>query len=127
MSEVPSEVFRVLRFDKQWVTYSDRPESKVFLVRSTTTPIKVNLWRTEEGYVELKKLYPGLPDFNEDAWHGGFVNGRPLLELSVPVCTCAGSERPPILYRVVHEQQPYYGMKARGYGRVKVTLEFSRP
>ncbi|KAI1120362.1 hypothetical protein F5Y10DRAFT_258580 [Nemania abortiva] len=125
MSEVPLEVFYVPLFERKWVKYIDRPEAQVFLVKSTEnkTVDRVNVWWTREGYSKLKKYHPDLPDFDEYAFHGGFINGRPLLKPSVPIFTCAGSARPRILYRVVHKDQPDYGLRARGYGRTKATPE----
>ncbi|KAI0096274.1 hypothetical protein GGR51DRAFT_567363 [Nemania sp. FL0031] len=120
-NQVPLEVLHVPLFERKWVKYFERPQAKAFLVRSTVTLAKVKLWWTREGYAELKKHYTGLPAFDENSWHGGFIEGRQLVNPCVPVFTCAGLERPPILYRVVHEQQPYYGLKARGYGSVKIT------
>lgn len=92
------------------------------MVKSTITPhIKTRYWCTLQGRAGLKELYKDLPDFEDDARRGGFVNGRPMLNPSIPILTCTGSARPRILYRVVHNQQPHYGRKARGYGIVKIT------
>ncbi|KAI1427799.1 hypothetical protein F5Y12DRAFT_791496 [Xylaria sp. FL1777] len=119
---VPSELFYVPLFEMKPLEYSKRPECKVFLVRSTIQPyINVSYWWDKEGQTELAKLYKDIPAYDEINWHGGFVNGRPMINPSVPVFTCAGRKRPSILYRVVHEEQPHYGMKARGYGLVDVT------
>ncbi|KAI1186274.1 hypothetical protein F5B17DRAFT_431744 [Nemania serpens] len=122
MSEVPSECFHIPLFERRQVEYSERPECEVFMVKCTIAPhIKVRCWCTTEGRANLQTLYKDLPEFDEDRKQGGFVNGRPMSKLSVPVFTCTGQERPQIFYRVVHHQQPYYGRKARGYGLVKVT------
>ncbi|KAI0869902.1 hypothetical protein GGS24DRAFT_477216, partial [Hypoxylon argillaceum] len=95
----------------------------MFLVKSAITPMKVRLWRNKEGNDELKKAYPSTPDFDEKASRGGFRTGRALEQLALPISTCGGRDRPPILYRVVHDGQPHGGMKARGFGLVKVTHE----
>ncbi|KAI0969478.1 hypothetical protein F4678DRAFT_463261 [Xylaria arbuscula] len=122
MGRVPFEIIHVPLFQRTAVKYLDQPKCKVFMVKSTLDPhVKVKLWWTKGGYEELKKRYENISDYDEINLHGGFVNGRPLINLSVPVFTCAGLDRSRVFYRVVHDQQPHYGMKARGYGLVKVT------
>ncbi|KAJ2979823.1 hypothetical protein NUW58_g7102 [Xylaria curta] len=122
MAFVPYEHFNVALFERSPVEYFVRPQCGVFLVKSTIDPcLKVKVWWTREGYEQLKRIYPDLPAFEETDWHGSFVNGRPLVNSAVPVFTCAGPERPRILFRVVHDGQPHDGMKARGYGLVDIT------
>ncbi len=122
MDNVPYEMFHVALFDRKPVKYFERPECEVLGAKSTTQPYtKFKIWWTKKGHAKLNEHYPNLPAFEESNWHGGFVNGRPMINPAVPVFTCAGSQRPEILYRVVHDQQPHYGMKARGYGHVEIT------
>ncbi|KAI1110487.1 hypothetical protein F5Y14DRAFT_361637 [Nemania sp. NC0429] len=119
---VPLERFDVPVFDRKFVAPSERPDCEVFMVKSTTQEhLKMRCWCTTEGEADLRTQYDNLPEFEEDPRRGGFVNGQPLMNLSVPVSTCVGARRPRILYRVVHDGQPHYGRKARGYGIVKVT------
>ncbi|KAI0530438.1 hypothetical protein GGR58DRAFT_518489 [Xylaria digitata] len=122
MVNVPFEVFYVPLFHRKRVKYFEEPKCEVFIVKSTIQPyMKVKVWWTKEGHRKLEEIYETIPLFDENNCYGGFVNGRPMICPQAPIFTCAGPERPPILYRVVHEQQPHYGMKARGYGLVEVT------
>ncbi|KAI1200950.1 hypothetical protein F5X97DRAFT_320888 [Nemania serpens] len=122
MSRVPIEHFDIPLFARKSVKYSERPDCEVFMVKSTTQPhMKVRCWCTTGGRASLQELYNNLPEFENDERRGGFVNGRPLTHLSVTISTCAGQSRPKTLYRVVHDEQPHYGRKARGHGIVKVT------
>ncbi|KAI0509743.1 hypothetical protein F5B22DRAFT_657929 [Xylaria bambusicola] len=122
MDKVPVELFRVPLFEPEWVRYDERPECTVFAVKSKVQPhFRFKIWWKKEGHEQLSKCYKGLSKYEEQNYHGGFVNGLPIIELSVPVRTCIGCQRPKILYRVVHDAQPHYGIKARGYGLVHVT------
>lgn len=48
-----------------------------------------------------------------------FKKGRPLDTLSTPIRACVGKRRPPVLYRVVHDEHPGNGLWSRGYGTIK--------
>ncbi|TGJ82732.1 hypothetical protein E0Z10_g6024 [Xylaria hypoxylon] len=116
------ETFYMPPFERKSVKHSQRPKCEAFIVKSTIEPhTKAKVWWTKEGHRKLEVLYNNLAVFDDNNYHRGFVNGRPMIHPSVPVSTCAGSKRPPILYRVVCEQQPCYGMKAHGHGLLNVT------
>ncbi|KAI1298369.1 hypothetical protein F5Y03DRAFT_409438 [Xylaria venustula] len=122
MCDIPKDTFGVVTFERKVAVHSDRPECQVFRVKSIKEPhVKEKVWWTKEGYEELKNRYDNLPEFEDENQRGGFVKGRPMMDLAAQISTCTGSKRPRILYRVVHEQQPHYGRKARGYDIVKPT------
>ncbi|KAI0409857.1 hypothetical protein F4802DRAFT_4622 [Xylaria palmicola] len=121
MSDVPPETFNVLLFERKYIDYSCQEACGVFMVRSNKEEnTKFKIWYSKEGHDEIKDHHENLPEF-ETSRDGGFVKGRPLKAVAAPVSTCTGQGRPDILYRVVHDGQPHYGQKARGFG--KVTLE----
>ncbi|RWA07112.1 hypothetical protein EKO27_g7991 [Xylaria grammica] len=124
--EVPTETFSIPIFHmKPVLDYSDRPGYGAFLVKSQIEPhIKYKLWWTEQEHMELRNLYEDIPEFHKDNRCGGFVTGYPLTHRSEQICTCAGPERPEVLYRVVHDEQPHEGLKARGHGLIEPTPLF---
>ncbi|KAI1361689.1 hypothetical protein F5Y08DRAFT_342433 [Xylaria arbuscula] len=122
MGDVPSEVLQVPRFGTEYVSYDERPGCTVFAVKTQVQPgFTHKIWWKKSGHERLSKHYDNIPKYEEINWHGGFVNGLPIIKFSVPVPTCAGSRRPRKLYRVTHDEQPNEGKKARGYGSVGIT------
>ncbi|KAI0412779.1 hypothetical protein F5X98DRAFT_379460 [Xylaria grammica] len=123
--EVPAETFSVPIFQMKPVEYSDRPECGAFLVKSVLeSHIKYKLWWTEGEHMELRNLYEDIPAYDENNSYGGFVNGYPMTHRSEQISTCAGPGRPKVLYRVIHDEQPHEGLKARGHGLIEPTALF---
>ncbi|KAK7952206.1 uncharacterized protein PG986_007934 [Apiospora aurea] len=70
------------------------------------------VWAKEPVRQELKDKY-GVGSLLEDpdSFHGTFVNGRPLKQVSITIHPCLGVSRPKRLFRVVHSDQPFNGIQ----------------
>ncbi|KAI5917818.1 hypothetical protein F4810DRAFT_726684 [Camillea tinctor] len=90
--QVPFEYLTIPRYTEKSIKQMDDPYAKAWMVK-----------RADDIYQT-----------------GGFVKGQAIRDIAVDIHTLAGQDRPKILYRVVHDGQPHYGMKARGYGIVQV-------
>ncbi|KAI0173042.1 hypothetical protein GGR52DRAFT_541681 [Hypoxylon sp. FL1284] len=71
-------------------------------------------------HAELCKVYQGLPEARDLIRGGGFLHGRPMVDTGIEIETCGGAERPAQLYRVIHADQPFGGIEARGSGSVQI-------
>ncbi|KAI1271408.1 hypothetical protein F5Y07DRAFT_404458 [Xylaria sp. FL0933] len=119
MNKVPWETFPVVLFRGEQIRHSEDSECEVFVASSTTQLLtRTSIWSTTKGIVELKKHYESLPQFENFSRRGCPQYGWTMIKPFVSVSTCSGKQRPPELYRVVYEEQPHHGRKARGYGLI---------
>ncbi|KAI1743360.1 hypothetical protein F4680DRAFT_445234 [Xylaria scruposa] len=118
-SHVPTERIFVARFGRKVIRYTEEPDAKGWIVKTTTDPHKpFSLWLLPEELDSVRQIYPEIPEIEK---HGAFIWGYPLRDLAIPIPTCGTSQnRPKTLWRLTHEGQPHGGMKPRGYGLVKV-------
>ncbi|KAI0545526.1 hypothetical protein F4679DRAFT_459917 [Xylaria curta] len=118
-SYVPTERILVARFGPEVVKYTEEPDAKGWIVKTTTDPHKpFSLWLLPEEHDTVRQIYPEIPKIEKK---GAFIWGYPLRDLAIPIHTCGTSEgRPKILWRLTYGGQPHGGMRPRGYGLVKV-------
>lgn len=116
-----TQEFQIAKFGVRNEAVERYPEVKAWLLNSKANgETSVKLW-TEPDYLQtLQALYPQLSDTIFTARKGGFAKGRPLIETETTIKTCGigGPRRPKYLYRVVHDETPFGGTKARGHGLV---------
>ncbi|KAI0139162.1 hypothetical protein F4776DRAFT_654275 [Hypoxylon sp. NC0597] len=120
MAYVPVEV-TVPRYGERRVAQTTMPDSEAWIVDSKMEKGRnFKLWIRPELYQDLHAIYPHLPDSEDIIRSGGFLHGRPMLEKAITIKTCGGPRRPKTLFRVIHDRQPFGGIKARGYGTVEI-------
>ncbi|KAJ4412954.1 hypothetical protein N0V82_008637 [Gnomoniopsis sp. IMI 355080] len=83
-----------------------------------------SVWIEPEFY-ESKRQYKSpvlgwIEGFENRRRSGGFCEGRPMVDFCIQVPLCVGHNLPRKLYRVVHDEHPSGGTRARGYERVHV-------
>ncbi|KAI0811676.1 hypothetical protein GGR55DRAFT_677900 [Xylaria sp. FL0064] len=119
MSNAPYKSFPVVLFRGEQTKHSEDSECEVFVASSVTQMLtRTNIWSTTKGLVELEKHYESLPQFENFSRRGCPQYGWAMIKPFVSASTCTGDQRPSELYRVVYEQQPHHGRKARGHGLI---------
>ncbi|KAK0641928.1 hypothetical protein B0T16DRAFT_461952 [Cercophora newfieldiana] len=125
---VPVETIQVVRWGTEDKRQRDNPDVKVWQTQ-TQVPLFASGTRVwvENGSNLLDEMCEmhGTEIKRVISRHtsGGFVKGRPLRDVSVPVSTCGGEGRPRYVYRAIHrgnervELTSFGGIKARGFGR----------
>ncbi|KAI1134582.1 hypothetical protein F5Y05DRAFT_421975 [Hypoxylon sp. FL0543] len=121
MARIPVEVVTVPRYGERRIPQAYKPDAKAWMVDSKMEKGRnFKLWTTEEFHAELRTIYPHVPNSDAITGGGGFLHGRPMLEKAVTLKTCGGSRVPERLFRVIHDGQPFGGIKARGYGTISI-------
>ncbi|OTA56599.1 hypothetical protein K449DRAFT_437805 [Hypoxylon sp. EC38] len=121
MANVPVEEVTVPRYGERRIAQATKPDAEAWIVDSKMEEGRnFKLWIRPEFYEDLHTIYHHLPDSEDITRSGGFLHGRPMLEKAITIKTCGGWRRPRKLFRVIHDRQPYGGIKARGYGTVEI-------
>ncbi|KAI0017987.1 hypothetical protein F4780DRAFT_795532 [Xylariomycetidae sp. FL0641] len=125
--EVPIQTEHVARYEYRWEAQARKPKSNAWVVKSKVAKyVNFKIWMRPGFSNELQKAYPKAPDISQLRHRGSFVNGKAMTHIKLPIHTVGGKDRPRILHRVVHDRQPHYGEKTRGYGLVEIDeLRFS--
>ncbi|KAI1260704.1 hypothetical protein F5Y18DRAFT_432065 [Xylariaceae sp. FL1019] len=115
---VPVEEKVVVCLDSKTAYQEDKPLIKAWMVLTTTASyIGERLWALPALSAQLRKFYPEFQQYHRVA---SFKKGHPVLDIARKIHSCGGINRPKILYRVTHRDQPRHGLKARGYGLARV-------
>ncbi|KAI4860134.1 hypothetical protein F4820DRAFT_453211 [Hypoxylon rubiginosum] len=121
MAELPTQKIVVPRYGERRIAQSSMPDIQAWIVDAKSEKgIPFKLWMKPEAYQELSGLYPELPDAEDIIRRGGFLHGRPMVDIGIELETCGGPSRPTKLYRVIHADQPFGGIKARGCGMIRI-------
>ena len=118
MSRVPSETLQVAWFGTRDTTAEDKPEYKAWMLNSQAGGTRsIRIWTTPKFLDELEATYPQIRGCYFITSMTGFVRGRPLLDkvFDIRSCGVGGEPRPERLYRVVHSESPFEGIKARSH------------
>ena len=102
------------------------PDVELWMAQTTTEhefDRRTKPWEKEDSS-KLKELCEALdisvPDSIVSGKSSGFVKGYGLRPESITsLHTLGGADRPRFVYRVVHADSPFEGLKARGHGKVK--------
>ncbi|KAI1408694.1 hypothetical protein F5Y13DRAFT_194165 [Hypoxylon sp. FL1857] len=121
MAHIPVEQVMVPRYGERRVPHESRPDSQAWIVNSRRENGRnFRLWMRPEPYDDLHAMYPHLPNPEDITRSGGFLHGRPMLEKAITLDTYGGPGICRKIFRVVHDGQPFGGVKARGYGTVPI-------
>ncbi|KAI0467210.1 hypothetical protein F4859DRAFT_279642 [Xylaria cf. heliscus] len=117
-SYVPTEQIMVVRCGEKYIKHTKRPNAKGWFVKKDDPHQPYSLRILPEIYEVFCQTYPGIPI---EERQGAFSRGHEMVNLATSIHTCGTrTRRPKVLYRLVHDKQPYDGKKPRGHGRVKV-------
>ncbi|KAK3323327.1 hypothetical protein B0T19DRAFT_485721 [Cercophora scortea] len=120
-ASVPVEEIQIVRWNRNDVRQDDDPDCEVWMARSEVIPGKnTRVW--------IKKDSPKLQEICHkysipsnrliiQPTFCYFLKGRPLMEVATTIRTAGGAGRPKIVYRTVHDDHPFEGIKARGLGQ----------
>lgn len=117
---IPVEQFDAVLWARKPCGHNDSPKAKAWLVRTDAigeTGTNAKVWTSPEFIATLRSVHPASFQQNPNVAKvrvGGFKYGRPLINVSVALHTCAGEARPRTLYRAIHDQMPFDGIGARG-------------
>lgn len=106
------------------IAHADEPDTEAWVVDNGENHTGL-VWAKEPMTAQIRDKYGvDVQHSHPLGFHGTLVNGRPLTQLSKTITPCLGEDRPGILYRVVHNGQPYNGVCACGYPHGPESLLF---
>ncbi|KAI1388057.1 uncharacterized protein F4822DRAFT_430812 [Hypoxylon trugodes] len=121
MTRIPPETLMIPRYGGRRILQARMPEVGAWIVDSKLDgKVPFKLWMKPEVYDDLSKIYPSIPEVEDLARGGGFLHGRPLLEKEVEIETCWATRQPKRLYRIIHDGQPFGGIKSRGFEDIHI-------
>ncbi|KXH49416.1 hypothetical protein CNYM01_08277 [Colletotrichum nymphaeae SA-01] len=115
MDYVPGKEIVVARYERtiEKIAENGSSEVKAWLTKNTTNNVPWVLRALPEYVQVLKNQFPGVLDVMKHSRNSGCVNGTALLSIEQKVSTVDAEKRPKYLYRTIHGDQPYGGIKAR--------------
>ncbi|OHE96798.1 hypothetical protein CORC01_07944 [Colletotrichum orchidophilum] len=115
MESVPQREVVVARYERmvEKIADNDSASVKAWLTKNTTDNTPWVLRALPEYVQVLKNQFPGFLHIIKHSRNSGVVNGTALLSINHKVHTVDAETRPTYLYRTIHGDHPYKGIKAR--------------
>ncbi|KAI1775975.1 hypothetical protein F4818DRAFT_458094 [Hypoxylon cercidicola] len=120
MNKLPAEKIVVPRYGEKRVAQSSMADITAWIVDAKSEKVPFRLRMKPEVHEELRAVYPELPEAADLIQGGGFLHGCPMLDIGIELETSREPKWPTKLYRVIHDDQPFGGIKARGYGTIPI-------